>query len=62
MKIPPGTPNGKRFRLAGKGVKPLKGTRKGDQYVEVEVAIPKNIDARVKKLFGELSTLLPKVR
>jgi len=62
MKIPPGTPSGKRFRLAGKGVKPLKGTRKGDQYVEVEVAIPKNIDERAKKLFRELSTLLPKVR
>ncbi len=62
MRIPPGTPNGKKFRLAGKGVKPLKGNKKGDQYVEVEVVIPKKVDDRAKKLFEELSTLLPKVR
>ncbi len=62
MKIPPGTPNGKKFRLAGKGVKPLKGGRKGDQYVEVEVVIPKTVSGRVKELFEELATLLPRVR
>jgi len=62
MKIPPGTPNGKKFRLAGKGVQPLKGTKKGDQYVEVEVIIPKNVSGRTKELFEELATLLPKVR
>ncbi len=62
MKIPPGTPNGKKFRLAGKGVKPLKGNRKGDQYVEVEVVVPKNVEGQAKQLFEELETLLPKVR
>ncbi len=62
MKIPPGTPNGKKFRLAGQGIKSLKGNKKGDQYVEVEVVIPQHVNDRVKKLFEELSTLLPKVR
>ncbi len=62
MKIPPGTQNGKKFRLAGKGVKPLKGGRPGDQYVEVEVVVPKNVSGRAKELFEELATLLPKVR
>jgi len=62
MKIPPGTQNGKKFRLAGKGVKPLKGRKKGDLYVEVEVIIPKKVTGQAKKLFEELSTLLPTVR
>lgn len=62
MKVPPGTPNGKRFRLAGKGIKSLKGNHKGDQYVEVEVVIPKNVSGRARQIFEELATLLPKVR
>jgi molecular chaperone DnaJ len=62
MKIPSGTQNGKKFRLAGKGVKTLKGRKKGDLFVEVEVVIPKKVTGRAKKLFEELSELLPEVR
>jgi len=43
MKIPPGTQNGQRFRLRGKGV-----TGKGDLYAETQVVIPKQLEPDVK--------------
>jgi molecular chaperone DnaJ len=43
MKIPPGTQNGQRFRLRGKGI-----AGKGDLYAEVHVVIPKHLDPDVK--------------
>ncbi|MDJ0961141.1 MAG: DnaJ C-terminal domain-containing protein [Acidimicrobiia bacterium] len=38
LRIPPGTPSGKTFRVSGKGVATPKGT--GDLLVTVEVAVP----------------------
>ncbi len=57
LKIPPGTQNGQRFRLKGKGVKTKGAT--GDQYVEVQVAIPRHLDSRVKELFQKLKDTVP---
>lgn len=54
--IPEGTQNGDVFRLRGKGVPRLHGNGRGDQYVSVRVAIPKNLTAEQKELltqFGE---------
>ncbi|MDA8369157.1 MAG: molecular chaperone DnaJ [Nocardiopsaceae bacterium] len=47
VKIPPGTPNGRTFRVRGKGSTRRDGT-KGDMLVTIEVAVPKNLnnDAR----------------
>jgi molecular chaperone DnaJ len=53
LKIPPGTQSGTKFRLKGKGVK-VNGSR-GDQYVEVIVEVPKNIDENQKKLIEEFA-------
>jgi molecular chaperone DnaJ len=53
LKIPPGTQSGTKFRLKGKGVK-VNGSR-GDQYVEVIVEVPKNIDENQKKLVEEFA-------
>ncbi|MFQ6003523.1 MAG: DnaJ C-terminal domain-containing protein, partial [Candidatus Zixiibacteriota bacterium] len=53
LKIPPGTQSGTKFRLRGRGVK-VNGSR-GDQYVEVIVEVPKNIDAKQKKLMEEFA-------
>ncbi len=52
MKIPAGTPNGKTFRLAGKGA-PKRGGR-GDLLVNVEVEVPKKISRSEKELLKQL--------
>ncbi|HXQ27920.1 MAG TPA: J domain-containing protein [Gemmatimonadales bacterium] len=41
LRIPPGTQHGQRFRLSGHGIE--RNGRKGDQYVEVRVAIPEHL-------------------
>jgi len=60
MKIPPGTQNGQKFRLYGKGVPHLKGGGRGDQYVTVKVSIPQNLDEKSKELLREFEKLNPK--
>lgn len=52
--IPEGTQPGTRFRLRGKGIPYLRGSGRGDQYVTVEVEIPKNLSAKQKELIKEL--------
>ena len=41
IKIPPGTPSGKRFRVRGQGIE--KDGTKGDLIVQVEVAVPEKL-------------------
>ncbi len=60
MKIPPGTQSGQKFRLKGKGVPGLKGGLLGDQFVEVQVAIPRHLDNRSEALFRELRGVMGK--
>jgi molecular chaperone DnaJ len=43
LKIPPGTPNGRTFRVRGKGATRRDGT-KGDLLVTVEVIVPDHLD------------------
>ena len=60
LRIPPGTNSGQKFRLREKGV-PLARSpgRRGDQYVEVQVVVPKPVDERVRNLLRELGKLAP---
>ncbi|MBN2484279.1 MAG: molecular chaperone DnaJ [Candidatus Omnitrophica bacterium] len=57
MKIPAGTQNGSVFRLKGKGVLDYRTKRQGDEFVEVEIVIPKNLSAKEKALLTELGKL-----
>lgn len=57
MTIPPGTQNGQKFRLSGKGIQ-LENRNHGDQYIEIHVKIPKNISAEAKELFKKLENLI----
>ena len=41
--IPEGTQSGTKFRLRGQGIQYLNGRGRGDQYVIVDVEIPKNV-------------------
>jgi len=49
--IPPGTSSGQRLRLRGKGIGPESG--RGDQFVQVKIAVEKHITAEGRKLLEE---------
>lgn len=57
VRIPPGTETGQKFRLRGKGAPSLRGTARGDQYVEARVVTPRSHDARARHLLSELGAL-----
>ncbi|GAB3206670.1 molecular chaperone DnaJ [Marinactinospora thermotolerans] len=48
VKIPPGTPNGRTFRVRGKGAQRRDGTT-GDLLVTVEVAVPQNLNGEARE-------------
>ncbi len=51
--IPEGTQPGTVFRLKGKGAVKLNGTTRGDQYVKIQVEIPKGITEKQKDLLRQ---------
>jgi molecular chaperone DnaJ len=53
IKIPPGTPTGKRFRVRGQGI--AKDGKRGDLLVEVEVTVPEKLTAEQAKLMKEFA-------
>ncbi|HXH27888.1 MAG TPA: DnaJ C-terminal domain-containing protein, partial [Candidatus Polarisedimenticolia bacterium] len=59
VRIPPGTENGQKFRLRGKGAPLLRGSGRGDEYVEVRITTPRVVDERARALLRELATLDP---
>ena len=58
--IPPATQNGQSFRLAGRGMPDVRGGRRGDQYVVVQVVIPKDLTAEQKALLRKVGGLTGK--
>ncbi|RLC66506.1 MAG: J domain-containing protein [Chloroflexi bacterium] len=55
LTIPPGTQNGRTFRLRGKGMPRLQQPDQyGDLYVKVEVQVPTDLTPRQRELFEEL--------
>ena len=62
IKIPPGTQSGQKLRLRGKGAPSLRessGQLRGDQFVEVQVMVPRVADERTKEILRELARLNP---
>lgn len=59
MIVPPGTQSGQLFRLRGKGCPRLGRDGRGDLYVAVRVAVPRNLDSRIEELLRALERLLP---
>ncbi len=58
LKIPPGTQNGKLFRLRGKGMPKLKKPdERGDMYAEIVVRIPTDLTPEERRLFEQLRDL-----
>lgn len=54
--IPEGTQTGTKFRLKGKGVQKLNQSERGDQYVIVNVEVPKNLSKKQQELLKEFDT------
>jgi len=57
IRIPPGTQSGQKFRLRGKGAPLLRGSGRGDQYVEVHIVTPRATDEKSRQLLKELGAL-----
>ncbi|MGW6503508.1 molecular chaperone DnaJ [Nonomuraea angiospora] len=55
LRIPTGTPNGRTFRVRGRGVTRKDGT-KGDLLATVEVVVPKTLDDKSRELLSEFNT------
>ncbi|MGQ9610324.1 MAG: molecular chaperone DnaJ [bacterium] len=51
--VPPGTQPGTMLRLKGRGVNKADGSGRGDQYVKVNVSIPKDISPKQKELLKQ---------
>ena len=58
--IPAGTQNGQSFRMAGRGMPDVRGGRRGDQYVVVQIVVPKDLSAEQKALLRKVGGLTGK--
>ena len=55
--IPEGPPPGAVFRLRGKGIPHIRGKMRGDQYVTVDVEVPKGLTNKQKELLKEFEAI-----
>lgn len=58
LTIPEGTQTGTTFRIRGKGIPYLRGSGRGDQYVTVNVTVPKNLSSGQKELLRQFAASL----
>ncbi|HYY57989.1 MAG TPA: molecular chaperone DnaJ [Pyrinomonadaceae bacterium] len=65
LRIPPGTQSGQKFRLRERGAPSLRNAQaRGDQFVEVQVTLPRVISEETKELlrrFAQLNAENPRV-
>jgi molecular chaperone DnaJ len=60
VRIPPGTQSGQIIRMRGRGAPSLLNPGwRGDQYVEVRIAVPRIADERSKEILREFARLNP---
>ena len=57
LKIAPGTPNGKLFRMRGKGVPHLRGGMPGDLTVRIVFEVPQRLDRKQRELLEEFQKI-----
>jgi molecular chaperone DnaJ len=53
LRIPPGTQSGTRFRIPGQGVE--KAGHRGDQYVQVKVAVPESLSEEQESMVRDFA-------
>ncbi|TAN44093.1 MAG: molecular chaperone DnaJ [Nitrospirae bacterium] len=57
MKLPQGTQGGQKFKLSGKGFSVPKSSRRGDQYVEIKIMVPKEISEEGREAIKTIEAL-----
>jgi DnaJ-class molecular chaperone len=57
LKIPPGTPSGRTFRLPGYGMPRVKAGGRGDQLVKVKIVVPAELTPAERELYQKLMAL-----
>ena len=55
LKLSPGTQNNTKIRMKGYGVPGFKGAQKGDQYVKINIGVPKKLSDKQIKLVQQLA-------
>ena len=53
LTIPEGTQTSSRFRMKGKGIPYIRSKSRGDQYVTVNVEVPRNLTAKQKEILRD---------
>lgn len=59
IRIPPGTPAGKIFRLGGRGLPNLESRRRGDLHIKVGVEVPTALGERERAALAALAEQVP---
>jgi molecular chaperone DnaJ len=57
MTIPPGTQSGQRFKLTGKGFPSPKTGARGNQYVDIKIVVPKEINDKGREAIKVIESL-----
>ena len=57
LKIESGTSAGKLLKMRGKGIRHLNHSGSGDQYVRINIEVPKKLNSKEKELLRELGEL-----
>ena len=55
LKIPPGTKPGTKMRMSGHGLPHMKGNKKGDLYVKIQIKLPKQLTKEQRNLIEKLA-------
>lgn len=57
MTLPAGTQSGQKFKLSGKGFLSTRTGKRGDQFVTIKIAVPKNVTDKARHAIQEIETL-----
>jgi molecular chaperone DnaJ len=57
MTLPPGTQGGQRMKLSGKGFPSPKTGVRGNQYVDIKIVVPKDLDNKAKDMIRGMESL-----
>ncbi len=57
MTLPAGTQGGQKFKLSGKGFPSVQTGKRGDQYVTIKIAVPKNVTDKARHAIQEVEAL-----
>ncbi len=59
IKVAPGTQGGQKLRIKGKGVYDTHGLSRGDQYIIMNITVPKKVDKKTRELIEKLDETNP---